>query len=64
MSDLFGFLGLVIVFVIIALVAGFLGFGLLAGVMGLIAKILFFVFLVLVLVWVLRFFMGRNRHMF
>jgi len=65
MADGIGFVALMIVFGVIAIVAGFLGFGLLAGIAGLLAKIMFFVFLVVLLIWVLRFFIGRrNRHIF
>jgi len=59
-----GFLAVIIAFVVVAFVAGFLGFGLLAGVAGLIAKVLFFIFLVLVLVWIVRYFMSGRRHSF
>jgi len=52
---------MVIAFVVIALVAAYLGFGLLAGVAGLIAKILFFVFLVLIVIWVIRLLVGGGR---
>ena len=47
-------LGWAIVFFILAVVFAALGFGGLAGAAALIAKILFFVFLVLLLVWVIR----------
>jgi uncharacterized membrane protein YtjA (UPF0391 family) len=46
-----------ITFLVIALIAAVLGFGVLAGTAMEIAKILFFVFLVL---FVLSFFMGRR----
>lgn len=44
-------------FIILAMVAAFLGFGALAGTAAMIAKVLFFVFLVALL---LSFFMGRR----
>lgn len=43
-----------LVFLIVSLLAGFLGFSALAGTAALIAKVLFFVFLVLFLVSVIR----------
>ena len=46
-----------LVFLVIALVAALLGFGGLAGAAAGIAKVLFFVFLV---VWILAFFVGRR----
>jgi uncharacterized membrane protein YtjA (UPF0391 family) len=52
-------LGLVITFAILALVAGVLGFGVLAGTLGTIAKILLFVFLVF---FVLSLIFGRGRR--
>jgi uncharacterized membrane protein YtjA (UPF0391 family) len=46
-----------LVFLVFALVAAFLGFGALAGMAAGIAKILFFVFLV---VWLVSFLLGRR----
>ena len=48
-----------ITFLIIALIAGVLGFGVIAGTAAWIAKILFFVFLVLFLVSLIS---GRRTH--
>ncbi|MCP5545111.1 MAG: DUF1328 domain-containing protein [Akkermansiaceae bacterium] len=48
-----------ITFLIIALIAGVLGFGVIAGTAAWIAKILFFVFLVLFLVSLVT---GRRTH--
>lgn len=54
-------LGWAIVFFVLALVAGYLGFGMLAGVAASIAKILFVIFLVvLVAGFVVRAFRGRS----
>lgn len=46
-----------LVFLVIAIIAGILGFGVIAGAAAGIAKICFFVFLV---IWILAFFMGRK----
>jgi uncharacterized membrane protein YtjA (UPF0391 family) len=46
-------------FLVIALIAGVLGFGVIAGTAATIAKVLFFVFLVLFVVGLL---MGRRAH--
>ncbi|MBK1816352.1 DUF1328 domain-containing protein [Luteolibacter yonseiensis] len=46
-----------LVFLVIALIAGILGFGVIAGAAASIAKICFFLFLA---IWVLMFFMGRK----
>jgi uncharacterized membrane protein YtjA (UPF0391 family) len=51
-------LGMAITFVILALVAGFLGFVALAGTLALIAKVLLFVFLAL---FVVSLIFGRGR---
>ncbi len=48
------------VFLIISLVAGLLGFGVIASASAGIAKILFFIFIVLFLVFLLRGTMGRR----
>lgn len=50
-----------IVFLIIALVAGLFGFGLIAGTSYMIAKVLFFVFLVVFIISLLMGFAGRRR---
>ncbi len=50
-------LGWALTFLVIALIAGVLGFGVIAGTAGSIAKILFFVFLVLFIVGLV---MGRR----
>ena len=43
-----------LVFLLVALVAGILGFGVIAGTAAMIAKVLFFIFLVLFIVTLLR----------
>ena len=46
-----------IVFLIVAIIAGVLGFGVIAGTSALIAKVLFFIFLIL---FILSLFRGRR----
>lgn len=46
-----------LVFLVVALIAGILGFGVVAGAAASIAKICFFLFLV---IWILAFFAGRR----
>jgi uncharacterized membrane protein YtjA (UPF0391 family) len=53
-------LGLVVVFAILALFAGVLGFTVLGGTLGLIAKILLFVFLAF---FVISLIFGRGKRM-
>jgi uncharacterized membrane protein YtjA (UPF0391 family) len=50
-----------LVFLIIALVAGLFGFGLIAGTSWAIAKVLFFVFLVVFIISLIMGFSGRRR---
>jgi uncharacterized membrane protein YtjA (UPF0391 family) len=50
-----------LVFLIIALVAGLFGFGLIAGTSWAIAKVLFFVFLVIFIISLIMGFSGRRR---
>jgi uncharacterized membrane protein YtjA (UPF0391 family) len=50
-----------LVFLIVALVAGLFGFGLIAGTSYMIAKVLFFVFLVIFIISLLMGFAGRRR---
>lgn len=48
-----------IIFLVVALVAGVLGFGVIAGTAAVIAKVLFFIFLIL---FILSLFRGRGRR--
>ena len=50
-----------LVFLIIALLAGLFGFGLIAGTSYAIAKVLFFVFLVIFIISLIMGFSGRRR---
>ena len=50
-----------LVFLVIALLAGLFGFGLIAGTSYMIAKVLFFVFIVIFLVSLIMGFSGRRR---
>ena len=50
-----------LVFLVIALLAGLFGFGLIAGTSYAIAKVLFFVFLVIFIVSLIMGFSGRRR---
>ena len=55
-------LGLAVVFLVIALVAGLFGFGLLSVESWMVAKIFFFVFLVLAVLSFVGGFFVRSRH--
>jgi len=50
-----------LVFLVVALLAGLFGFGLIAGTSYMIAKVLFFVFIVIFLVSLIMGFSGRRR---
>jgi len=50
-----------LVFLVIALLAGLFGFGLIAGTSYAIAKVLFFVFLVIFIISLIMGFSGRRR---
>jgi uncharacterized membrane protein YtjA (UPF0391 family) len=50
-----------LVFLIIAIIAGLFGFGVIAGTSYVIAKVLFFVFLVIFIISLIMGFSGRRR---